>query len=105
MFASPVYSQEKTDSVVISKIIILGNNKTKKNVILRELTFKTGDRILRRNLPKLIEDSKRNLLKTPLFNFVDTEIQYIDSQYVIVLLTVTERWYFWPQAAIYYADR
>ncbi|NOZ34815.1 MAG: BamA/TamA family outer membrane protein [Chlorobi bacterium] len=105
LFAYPVYSQEKTDSVVISEIIILGNYKTKENVILRELTFKTGDRILLKNLPKLIEDSKLNLLKMPLFNFVNTEIQYSDSQHIVIVLTVTERWYFWPQAAIYYADR
>ncbi len=99
------YSQTQNDSIIISDILISGNHKTKKSVILRELTFKIGDTVLQQNISGLLEKSKLNLLKTPLFNFVETEVQHIDKNRVIILIKVTERWYFWPQAAIYYADR
>lgn len=52
-----------------------------------------------------IETSKYNLLKSPLFNFVDIHPVYGDPHNIIINVKVEERWYLWPEAAIYYVDR
>ena len=57
----------------VEVINISGNYKTKKNIILRELKFAENDVIEESNIKKLIEDSKRNLLLTGLFNIVEIE--------------------------------
>lgn len=51
----------------ISSIIIKGNDLTKKETILRQLTFKNGDILT----PKIIQESKLNLTRSGLFNFVE----------------------------------
>lgn len=93
------------DSVIVSEINISGNYKTKKNIILRELAFKKNEMISADKLSRLVEKSKINLLKTPLFNSVKIDYSIIDSFSVSINITVEERWYLWPQAALYYADR
>ena len=94
-----------SDSLIISSIRISGNKKTKDFVILRELTFKKNDKIPAEELPEHLKKSKTNLLKTPLFNFAEADFRYLDSVNVEVIINLRERWYFWPQAALYYADR
>lgn len=93
------------DSVTVSEINIYGNHKTKDFVILRELAFKRNEIISEDKLSDLLEKSKINLLKTPLFNTVKIDYTMIDSLLVSIHITVDERWYLWPQAALYYADR
>ncbi len=93
------------DSVFISDIKVSGNKKTKKNVILRELTFNKGSYISEKDFSVKTIQSKINLLKTPLFNSVEINYSYVDSFNVVFDVIVEERWYLWPQAAVYYADR
>ncbi len=106
IFGPVGYAQKlSSDSLIISSIRISGNTKTKDFVILRELTFRKNDKIPADELPERLKESKTNLLKTPLFNFAEADFRYLDSLNVEVIINLTERWYFWPQAALYYADR
>ncbi|MHC1778797.1 MAG: POTRA domain-containing protein [Bacteroidales bacterium] len=86
----------------ISNIIIIGNSKIKDFVILRELPFKKGDTIEKSLLNELVQQGRDNLLNLSLFNFV-----YISqksnfaptgdgSDEVEIIISVDERWYFWP---------
>lgn len=93
------------NNVIISSINISGNEKTKREIIIRELTFNIGDSLTNTQLTTKITESKKNLLNTPLFNFVNINIVYDSLNFVKVNIKVEERWYFWPQASIYYADR
>jgi len=105
-FGNFLYAQKiNSDCIVISDIQISGNRKTKGLVILRELTFKKNDTVSAKELPELLKESQINLLKTPLFNFVNIDCENVDSLHVLIIIKVEERWYLWPQAALYYADR
>jgi len=55
---------------VIKNIQLIGNKITKEHIVLRELTFKNGDTLTNDELIAEIEQSRKNLLNTSLFNFV-----------------------------------
>ncbi len=47
-------------------------------------------------MEKHFQQSKENLLKTSLFNFVEIQSSIIDNQFLNVTISVVERWYLWP---------
>ncbi len=57
--------------IVIDKIIIEGNKKTKSNIILRELSFSENDTILSQKFQSVISEDKRKLINTDIFNEVE----------------------------------
>jgi outer membrane protein assembly factor BamA len=99
------YSYAQSQSIYyISEINLIGNKKTKEEIIIRELTFKKGDSIKIDNLFREINESENNLLNTSLFNFVTISDEYTDFDVVINIL-LEERWYLWPYPIFEYADR
>lgn len=107
IFHQPVFAQDtldaKFDSVfVIRGIYLSGNNITKPQIILRELSFKTGDTVRYSEMAEHSRRSRQNLLNTSLFNFVtiiyapvaDSLAGEFPSLYVNI--DVKERWYTWP---------
>ncbi|HRW21064.1 MAG TPA: POTRA domain-containing protein [Bacteroidales bacterium] len=88
----------------VEVINISGNYKTKKNIILRELKFAENDVIEESNIKKLIEDSKRNLLLTGLFNIVEIECKNNGTALKFDVI-VQERWYLWLYPILEVADR
>ncbi len=98
-----LYGQEFEDvfdSTKIIEIILVGNNHTKRDVILREMKSKIGDTL---NAKLLFEDQKR-LLNTQLFTRV--EIQPVPSENGTVLIViVAERWYLFPYPFVYRNER
>jgi len=100
-----VYNTDQTKGkIVVSNILIVGNKKTKEKVILRELNFSSGDSLGMRSLNEKIELSKRNLNNTSLFLEVDIKPIPVDGRFFDILITVKERWYFWPSPGIELAD-
>jgi outer membrane protein assembly factor BamA len=93
-----------TDSgkVFINSITIIGNKKTKRDIILRELTFQEGDSVFQSGLAAEVQRSKENLLNTSLFNFVEVFYKQ-DVQEILVI--VSERWYIWPLPIFELVDR
>ena len=51
-----------------------------------------------------LEKLNQNLLKTSLFNFVNTDFS-IDGKCVKVKISVEERWYYWAYPILENADR
>ena len=90
---------------LIGEIIIEGNQKTNKKIILRELKFSEGEAIDSISLAEAICESKKNLLKLPLFNFVTIEPISSDSDFIKIRIIVEERWFIWPQFSIINNDR
>ncbi|MDA3780095.1 MAG: hypothetical protein PF487_07765, partial [Bacteroidales bacterium] len=90
---------------VVNNINVEGNIKTKEFVILRELEFAVGDKILIINLSEITESSKQNLLNTSLFNFVSISVNYGDDSLINVSIKLEERWYLWPYPIFEQADR
>jgi outer membrane protein assembly factor BamA len=98
----------KNDSALIyriSKISVSGNEKTRENIILREITIKENEVYHIEELGKKIAESKINLLKLPLFNYVSIEISQHASGLADIDVFVEERWFLWPQIAIINNER
>ena len=92
---------------IIQDIFISGNDKTKKEIIQRELTFSTGDSLLLSELTSELDFNKTRLLGTTLFNKVSINISKInhDEKKIEISILVTESWYIYPILNIELADR
>lgn len=86
----------------LRSVFITGNKVTKKQIIMRELTFQRGDTLCPTQLDAELEQSQQNLFNTSLFNFVTIRpmnydsVNPADSLIIDLLITVEERWYTWP---------
>ncbi|MEL6673771.1 MAG: BamA/TamA family outer membrane protein [Bacteroidota bacterium] len=77
---------------VLQQIIILGADKTKDWVILRELTFAKGKAYTLKNLEAEIPQSEQNIYNLKLFNEAAIEIQ-VTNVGLAAIIRVKERWY------------
>jgi hypothetical protein len=85
------------DSIfVIRKIIFEGNNRTRDNILLRELPFKIGDTMSIRKLPAAFEKGRTQLINTSLFHNAVLSVNEFDGQFMDIKITVKERWYIFP---------
>lgn len=108
VFSLGLYAQQDTTSyVVVTDIVISGNDVTKDAVIFRELTFEIGDTIPLHRWNEELRVSNENVQNTTLFNFVTFEQQEDKSvnNGVLVLIDVVERWYLWVYPFVAYSDR
>ncbi len=99
--------QDEISYVVVSDIVVSGNNETKVSIIYRELTFEIGDTIPAQQWENELRVSNENILNTTLFNFVTVDYEFEDSsdKAVIVYIDVVERWYLWLYPYVAYSDR
>jgi outer membrane protein assembly factor BamA len=86
-----LFAQDST-AKRIQNILIIGNEITKDNVILRELVIHKGD------LPSesKIQESYQRLMNLLLFNRVQMNIYPHDEKSLVLIIEVTERLYFYP---------
>ncbi len=92
--------QDEKSPVRIERVVIVGNEKTDRDVILREMKLKTGDRYV----PLYVERDRKRLQSLDLFNRVD--IQPISTgEGVALLVIVSERWYWMPYPILFYNER
>jgi len=96
-------------SVIVGSISISGNEKTKEQIISRELLFATGDTLAREEFAMLVYHSRQNVLNTSLFNFVTIDTVLSRNQDNLLLAEVKiillERWYIWPVPIMKITDR
>lgn len=91
-------------AVRVNSITVIGNKKTRREIILRELAFHEGSCIPEDKINEGIQHSKENLLNTSLFNFVDIFYKPQDTTIDIIII-VSERWYIWPLPIFELVDR
>lgn len=105
--ASRAFGQPVTDSLlVIGRINLVGNEKTKNHIILRELAFKEGDTLYRKQLFQYRAMAVRQIYNLSLFTSVDMEIQQSDSAgYTNINIYLKERWFLFVFPIIEIADR
>ncbi len=89
----------------INRIFIIGNRITKESIILRELSFKTGDIVYSEDLPGILEVDKKKLINTRLFNQVDIRTLELQPDKIDLLIDINERWYTFPTVIFELADR
>jgi outer membrane protein assembly factor BamA len=89
-------SFKATPIKVITEIKLIGNKITKPTIILRELTFDNGDTLSNEALVDALEQSKKNILNTSLFNFARLDVAILEGEKVTIFIQLTERWYLFP---------
>jgi outer membrane protein assembly factor BamA len=96
----------ETDSlVIIGEILITGNKKTKANIILREIPFKSGEKYTLGVLVKKFEDARRQLMNTALFHSVVVAAKNSEGKIITVSVDLKERWYLFPAPYLKPVDR
>jgi len=105
------FSQVAGDSItydryIIHSITFKGNKITRDRIIQRELLFKENDTIAAGEFDKVLDQSRKNLMNTSLFNFVTIDQIPVDgSQKIDIKIEFLERWYVWPVPILEFADR
>ena len=97
----------KDTLVIIHSLSFSGNNITRERIIQREIVFHAGDTLSLPELREQTEQSRKNLVNTSLFNFVTSDISFIEGEPLTadVSFTFIERWYIWPVPIFEFADR
>lgn len=88
----------------VSGVLVEGNATTKERIILRELTFAQGDTLAATELYDRLKRSRQNLLNLGLFNTVSLLPTFLGPHKVFITITVNERWFWWPQPFVRFAD-
>lgn len=95
------------EKVQITDIVLLGNKKTKKRIITRELDFKIGDSLLLTEIEERFTRNENYVINTGLF--VDAVLTLIDvdeeNKRTKIQLSVKEGWYIIPAPSVSTADR
>ncbi len=91
-------------AVVVADISLAGNETTKSQVMLRELTFAPGDTVPAEALEPLLQENQTRLLNLRLFHHVNYTYTCSDGQ-VRVQYEVQERFYLYPIPIFDFADR
>lgn len=104
--ASSVASSDET-RYRISEIQVEGNEQTRERYILMELTFAPGDSVTVEELEEAIRQSHNNLVNTSLFLNHKISITWKNTAEndIRVLVSLKERWYFWPEPVLQNAER
>ena len=93
-----------TPTVVITGIVLQGNEETKAQVLLQELTFAPGDTVATAGLELLLEDNRKRIFNLRLFHRVDYTYTCLQGR-VLVTYKVQERFYLYPFPIFDFADR
>ncbi len=89
----------------VRHIIITGNKRTKEEIILRELPFRSGERFSLQSLLRQFEKARTQLINTALFHDVVVAMKGSDGYSIDVEIQVKERWYLFPFPYLRPVDR
>jgi outer membrane protein assembly factor BamA len=89
----------------ISRIFIIGNKRTRDQIILRELSLKPGDIVNSADLPIILDRDQKKLFNTRLFNTTNVKPLELEPGKIDLLVDVNERWYTFPSPRFALSDR
>ena len=106
-FLIPLLLTAQSTSLCIEDIIIIGNKKTRKQIIQRELDIKKGDCFPLPELSEIIDRNQRQILNSGLFTKAQINVENWndDTGQITLSITVQENWYFYPIPIFELADR
>jgi outer membrane protein assembly factor BamA len=92
---------------IVEDIVIEGNRKTRRPIVLREMSLRAGDTLWLDQLEETLDNQRRLLLNTNLFADVEVLVSTLDLEHkeTILRAVVRERWYVYPAFDIDLADR
>jgi outer membrane protein assembly factor BamA len=91
--------------IKVNSIYIIGNEKTERDIILRELDFVTNFYYDWDTFLGILKADKEKIFNLRLFNEVEITPLIIGDEDVEVLISVKERWYILPSVIFQLADR
>ena len=91
--------------VRVNKIFIIGNRRTKRRIILREMDAKAQTEYQWHALQAILANDRRRIINTKLFLRVDIRKILVDETQVDLIVSVAERWYTIPSPYLKLADR
>jgi outer membrane protein assembly factor BamA len=94
-------------TVTVKSIELYGLKRTKEKIVLRELTFSTGDTLPQAELGEIIERNRNNLLNLGIFNEAEVNISEWDTKKneIEIVIEVNESWYIYAVPIAEIADR
>ena len=87
----PILEASADSSLVVSKIVVTGNETTQEHVILREMSLKVGSPLT----AEALEADQKRIYSLELFNKVDVDYS-AEGYEATVYVRVSERWYIFP---------
>jgi hypothetical protein len=91
--------------VQVGRVILTGNNKTRSQVILREMNAQGGDLIFKPDLEGVLLAERNRIYNLRLFNTVTVRAVDVGNRVADLLVEVAERWYLFPIPLIDLGDR
>lgn len=96
--------------LVIRDVMIEGNRRTKRHIIIRELDLKKGDTVTIGDTTYLLEWNANKVFNTLLFTKANVDMKVVNDslqevKQVDLLVKVKERWYTFPNPIFELADR
>lgn len=91
--------------VIIGDIFLSGNTKTKSFIVLREMPFRKGDRLMEGDLAKRLILARQQLINTALFVDVMVSVASQKGNVVFINVEMKERWYLFPLPYFRLIDR
>jgi|CXWL01.1.fsa_nt_gi outer membrane protein assembly factor BamA len=98
-----IAAHSSASRVIVGDIVLNGNKKTNQSIILREMPVKTGEEYPLEVLVKKMEDARRQLMNTALFNSVivavknsEGNLPAVQAGKIDIAVDVKERWYLFP---------
>lgn len=101
----PVQVVSDNSYLVVRKVLVTGNKKTRTEIILRETGTVPGDTVRLRELSALLEKRRKQLLNTSLFLSVTANVKNWEGDYADIEFGVVERWYTFAIPVFKLADR
>ena len=94
-----------SQSMRIDSIKFIGNEKTRENILRRELDFKENDSLSVQNLNERIEFNRRKLMNTDLFIWVKSDYHQLPNGNLSINFECLEQWYVLAFPVFQLADR
>jgi len=101
-------SSEKVDTpkqVTVNNIFIVGNEKTRKNIILREMNIAENMTYNWEEFVELVVADQKKIYNLQLFTTATVTPLFVGEEQVEILVSLKERWYILPSIIFNLADR
>lgn len=98
-------TQVQETNFLISSLLVIGNKKTKSNIVLREVPFRAGHQFQLGELIDLFQLGEQQLMNTTLFHSARIFVSRFEGNCLEVTVEVVERWYLFPFPFFSLVDR
>jgi len=101
------FLQQKAEAqyIIIDSVIFKGNDKTRDNILRRELDIISGDTLQVSEVDSRVEFNRRKLINTNLFIWVKSNSHPNNSDHITVTFEFLEQWYLLAYPIFQLADR